>query len=576
MLLQYGPLNGTPVSLNLLELKEYRQEDVYDGPAYVCTEVTLVLRAVYNPATQGDSWGSSPRYAADNTLPVNIYAPPLSIGAGIPNFSPPGGPEQDSLVPGAVSNSALRHFLLQPRQQLVFSVGGIPTIVSPMPPAPADVMNGPIPLACNVTEIQGTRTWMVDYAIKTYINECPLYGSPYPLVISHVWTMRHELDQDYFTSQVIEGRFTLRADSLGLLGFPADFFRSQLLPLPAPGFKREAVEVWYPFDYPNVLNYKIRDRQLPIGYGAVGVTRIQATHEVSSDSMPIEHQLAAAGAGMLGEGLLLGLEHAVSSGWWSKVKSLGLGAAGFVATLPQTRHLVVVDVWGDGTSKRSDLEFFGMQIVGTRLVALFNVLKNSPILAQALGNLLPETSAAINAALNQINPEIPKINITLQWLSAMAYGHHKLIRHDLTGKHVHIEWGLTSGPLISLVNQFATGVWNASANKVFPLIDDTPPILIVNGNPVNGFNGANSIFQWPPQGDGSSRSDWIGLCLGAALQGPCQLPEVPFPTLPQVQFIQPGGSKDLILPSPKLGINTSGTALAGDGPTLAPDNTATV
>lgn len=552
MLLQYGP-----ISLNLLELKEYRQEDLYDGPSYLATEVTLVLRAVYNPATQGDGWGTSPRYQADNTLPIPYVPRSPVIGTGVPSFSPPGGPVLNTQIPGAVTNSALRHLLLQPRQQLVFSVGGVPSIVSPLPPAPADVMNGPIPLACNVQEIQGTRTWIVDYAIKTYLNECPIYGSPFPLVLAHVWTMRHELDQDYFTSQVIEGRFTLRADSLGAMDLPPDFFRSQLLPLPNPAFKRERVDVWYEAQAPNVLNYRVVDRQLPIGWAQAGVTRVQATHTVSSDSYPIEAQLGALFGGAVGEGIIDRIGEAL--GGHSKLgigRKLLAGGAAFVATLPQTRHSIVVDVWGDGTSTRNGLEAFGMNIVSARLLGLLNILNNNGVLQDALAAVPVGLRNAINAVLNGLpaGAGVDGAN-PLQALGSMLYGYHRLVTHQLEGKHVHIEWGLASGPLLSLVTPFATARINAGANRAFPATDDTLPALIVNGNSVNGFNGGCQIFQWPPPGDGSSRSDWLGLCLGAALQSPCELPSTPAPTLPNAGLINP--CLALLLPAP--------AGLKGDG-----------
>jgi hypothetical protein len=191
MLLQYGCVN-----LNLLHVRKFSRQAVYEGPNYAYTKFKIIVQAIYTPGSQQDSWPTTPTY--DNANYLNVpYVPPGSnpraqggnsrflplVPVGAPAFSLPSGqPSIRSGVPAVVSDVALRHALMQPRQQLSFSVGGLISVYSPLRGFNVDAMNGPKPLFCHVVEIQGSRTFVVEYGIETDVNECatelPVAGLP--------------------------------------------------------------------------------------------------------------------------------------------------------------------------------------------------------------------------------------------------------------------------------------------------------------------------------------------------------------------------------------------------------------
>jgi len=546
MLLQYGCVN-----LNLLNVLEYKREAVYEHANYVYTKYRLVVRAVYNPATQQDSWGVSPTFNALNQTGVpyipanpnaqgeNNIAGPLLPPLGRPNFTlPTGQPSIRAGVSSAVSDVALRHALMQPRQQLIFSVGGLVNIFSPMDGTQTDVMNGPTPIACNVAQLQGARTWVVDYAIETAINECPLYSGNVPAVLSHVWEMHHELDADYFAKQTIRGRALFRADAIIRMGLNPDDYRTLIALGIPPGFKRERVHV-HVGNPPNLIEYELVDRQLPLGWSMPGVTRLEATHSITTEkestdtvalravksiakSLAIFLNKNAANQARLGAGINP-ITQAAGEGL-ADVENAGalaidIAEAGFegaIGLLPINIHSLNIELWGDASTNRAALELFARQILAQRLLdfRLFVGGQLAPIMAAA--GLGVPWQAAVQGLREGIAAGVfPKAfdpdNLAVLTANIMS-GLKTTITHDLAQKHIRLEYHAISGPILSLYDP-ATPL--ALGNSVmFPGPDDTGE-LIVSGLGASG-----------PPGDGKSYGLYIGECVAAALQGSCTPPQM--------------------------------------------------
>lgn len=552
MLLQYGCIN-----LNLLNVLEYKREATYDHANYVYTKYRLVVRAVYNPSTQQDSWAASPSFNAANN-PGVPYVPadanpfaqqanningPIEQPLGAPKFTrPTGQPPVRAGIPAAVSDVALRHALMQPRQQLIFSVGGLVNIFSPLDGMQTDVMNGPTPIACNVVQLQGSRTWIVDYAIETCINECSLYGGNVPAVLSHVWEMQHELDADYFAKQTIRGRVLFRSDAIIRMGLNPDDYRTLIALDVPPGFKRERIQV-HVGNPPNLIEYELVDRQLPLGWSMPGVTRLEATHSVSTDresgdvvalrtikalaghasklAKEVAANSARASAGMPGNELdpvhAAEIAAAVAGNATQGIIDAGADVLeGMISNMPINTHTIVVELWGDSSTNRAALEGFARQILAQRLLnfRLFVGAQLAPLMAAAgLGPAWQAVVAGFQAGIAA--GAIPKAfdPAGLAVITANLLGGFKTtITHDLANKHIRLEYHGISGPLLSVFDP-ATPL--AIANSVVFPGDDNTGDLLVPGISVSG-----------PPGDNKSYGSYLGDCVAAALQGSCTPPQM--------------------------------------------------
>jgi hypothetical protein len=377
------------ITLSRLQVLSYEREPTYVGPDFYHTVHRLRVRGVYNPQ-------------------VNAWA--LARGAGAPRFGPGPHPHPQAWGPG--TDVALRHILLQPRGRLVYAVAGLAVLVSPataggdmiaqadqlngalaaletaagqLPPSgpptiPAedlnllfgapdatDAQNGPIPLACDVVRVSGAKTFLVDFAIETYVNEASLYVTPTPLV-SHRWSAAEAIDQDYYSTRTIQGVAHFRTDRMINLGAMADDFRAALFhPLPGGGWKRIHVDVQAAEDG-SALAYSLVDRQLALSIIPAGVTRIEAWQTVRSGKFT---------PGGAGEGALDFVSGLLGSSQSDKPKvDVTAGdVKNFVGVLPQTEIIIVARVWGRADVYRKTLEHVGLQVVFGRLeLAAMNFL----------------------------------------------------------------------------------------------------------------------------------------------------------------------------------------------------------
>lgn len=399
----YGGLTLDPV-----EMLGDERVVVYDGPTYLYTIHRMHFRGTYNPATF--SW----------------------ILQGIP------GDVLALNIPGQIaptSDVATRLFLLQPRLQFAYWTAmdsfGNPVfdLVSPTAfpssdingsPVPflTDAKNGPIPLSAAVVEVRGTKTFLVDWAIETYVNECFLFQDSQSLaaLLSHRWVVEEDLDQDFFATRTITGHAIFRSDRLMALGATPDDYRSWLFHPVQDNFKRDVQQVILSEDNTQ-LDYVLIDREqafnLVPAVVALGVTRIEAFYEHGYErTMSGEEGIEFAGLGTLQGIAAIALlpRSPIAAIEAGRMALHNLGNA--VDAVPRYVQSLVVRVWGNHLSTRAKCY------------------------AVALGVLASITT------LGDIFLRSGSIKVT----------------EDILGKFISLNCNLRSGPIVGLIQAGATTI----------------------------------------------------------------------------------------------------------------------
>lgn len=353
------------ISLFPCQVLDYRKDYVYDGPVYLWTKHTIRVRGVYNPATT--SWAQN-----DPQNPVPVPAV------------------------GALTEEAVRHFLAQPRQYLVYSVGNVPVLTSPplanvngnVTPLGCDANNGPFPTVGAVTRVSGAKTFVVEAEFSTCINECWRYRSAATLglALSQRWEMSHDIDEDFYTTRTVRGHVIFRTDLMQPVGnlpqaFPDDFRNFLFHPVP-PNFKRENIRVVAHPDG-HRLDYSFTDVEQAVNMTTavtqVGVTRIEAflTKSISKpndDDSDFVMRQARWQRRLAWGSLLPTIAGALASKGRSLSVSGNLDINAIVntefafegatrGTIPRQTTSLVVRVYGNRDATRRDLHDVAMQVL---------------------------------------------------------------------------------------------------------------------------------------------------------------------------------------------------------------------
>jgi hypothetical protein len=420
-LLRYGP-----ITLNFVTMRRFAREAKYNGPNYLYTEYTLEVEAEFNPAVQNDFitgagspvlGGNPPTLGVPLVPAYPIGANPVTGAPAPPTFVKPApigplvptpavGPKPAiPLAPpfaGATTAAAVQDTLLRPRQQLQYSVGGVPVVTSPLPGYPLDSYNGPFPLYAHVTEMSGARTFRVLFGLKTAVNEQSLYRSQPPLILSHTFKVEHQLGSQWFADIVTSGRVVFdsavvaRAQAAGPgLAQQMDDLRRLFVPVLKAGCKRESIKVRAEEDGVTI-NYEVVDRELPIKWTQRGVTHVEGVHSIlvkRADNEQLLIKNALGGLKNLLGGTLdikpenfspdptnvrnifgklkLDLSKLIAGAITNVVEAPGV----VYDTQPVNEHHVRVAVQGDMGSNRDALVAFGLAIIGARLTALSTLVR---------------------------------------------------------------------------------------------------------------------------------------------------------------------------------------------------------
>lgn len=412
------------VTLDFVETRLYERTAIMDGPTYLYTRHTLGVVAIYNPER------NSPFVAA-------------------PNFQAP------------IIDIALRHKLMLPRQKLLYTVGTTNVIHSPLNlPAglTTDANNGPLPLYCHVEKVHGKKTFKVYWVVQTDVNECP--SSLPPIVLSHRWTMDHDIDEHFFTTRTIRGHAILRTDHMLKSSVTPDDYRPHFIhPIPND-FKRTHINVVAHEDG-NALDYVVVDTEQPFVFDNFvrdrGVTKIEAYQNFEEGSFAfdtIARTLATEiAAATTSAGTIPGLAAAATLG----------ALRGAEKSLPTIVHSFLVRVWGNRDADRGNLELVAWTIVQRRREAA-----NIPALSD-------------------------------KWCN---------VSHDIMGKWVEVSARFKLGPVASAAASLAFG------GVVFGSADELTAGITRTTGPGMGLGAGNST--------GTVRGTWIGELVAQTLQEPCE------------------------------------------------------
>lgn len=162
-----------------------------------------------------------------------------------------------TLVPSLSGESStqtmarIKHLLETPRRQLYFYVGtdllfqspgpqpqpgSVDGNGNPLPPVIADAKWGPFPRGCTITRIGGTQSFNIDYAIETFVQECPGQSpeNPPPEYLSHRWQESISIDERAYSRRTRTGKIVTRSDFYT----NPDSLRGIVTPRLLPGFRR--------------------------------------------------------------------------------------------------------------------------------------------------------------------------------------------------------------------------------------------------------------------------------------------------------------------------------------------------
>ena len=285
------------IELDVLVMAPYEKRAIWNGPDYLYTRHTFRLRACYNPR-------------------VTSYVLPAS-GLTVTGESFP--PASVPLASGAQTDRSVRHALMQPRKPLEYVVGGQNVLQVPdqnlqvpipntdpiqyfplgsvqVPDDIGDANQGPIPLYCNVTAATGNKTFLVDYAVQTDVNECSLStdtivspGQP-PVLLSNRWSMVETYDRDLYPVRAVQGLAIFRSDRLALLDTQPDNYRSWII-IPLPNdWKRDSLRLSASEDGVSI-SYSFVDRFLSrtlIQGVTPGVARLEVVESVDAQHIGLE------------------------------------------------------------------------------------------------------------------------------------------------------------------------------------------------------------------------------------------------------------------------------------------------
>lgn len=229
-------INYNGIQLEYIQTEELIQESVpsQDGVDYLYTHFVISLNCYFNP--QVTSYGVAP----------GPTQPPIRIPGVSPGFT----------------DINIRHFLMQPQKVLVFNDVGfappIPTenlIISPLPLQDAppgffalvDANNGPHPISCTITRIDGIKTYHVKFVIETWLIECTRsltdISNAGPALLSNRYVQSHDINEQHLLSKVTSGVAVFRTDILAETKLVADTARSFIFPPVSRGMKRTNIHI---------------------------------------------------------------------------------------------------------------------------------------------------------------------------------------------------------------------------------------------------------------------------------------------------------------------------------------------
>ncbi len=343
----------------LVRLLRRSSESVSDGPTYLYTRHMLHIMGRYNPdATSYDALGLP--------QPGNI---------------------------AALTDTAVRNALMQPRQQLIITLdeddmpgGEFVWISSPLEGYATDAANGPIPHHVDITQLLGAIHMDVEIIIEVNINECisvphaDVGSAPDHIVLSHILEATDDIDPNALTRRTVSGRMTLRTDAAIAADAMPDDFRAALFFPVMPNCQREDIHVTATEDGRQLV-YSYADQEKMNLLTALaqqncpGLVNLEASHTAEigkpgfDDLMvPVGRSLARGGERLIRVGAngLIGAFLNIVPAVAMSALDLGITVAQLV---PRQMHTVVARATGTRNADKQKLEAVALEFCKNRLTA---------------------------------------------------------------------------------------------------------------------------------------------------------------------------------------------------------------
>jgi hypothetical protein len=334
------------VELKVTLLHTWEREPIYDAADnYLYTRHRIAVAAVYNPkATSYDFVNFAPRERADK-MP-------------------------------AETDVAVREALELPRKTLLVEIDGEDVLATPEQGKTTDVCNGPTPSVHRWTKIHGSRTIEIDWTVEACVIDKSLAGTR-PILLSHVWKMSEDIDQDYFATRTIQGKAVFRRDLLEVENAnKPDDYRGFFMHAVHAGMKRVHIDVEAPEDGRTLL-YTVVDRDQKAWSSLPGLSRFELKHTVGVKS-PLADAVV---------GATIGLTTDAVRGWRGKKDkqtgeyegahgfrgaSLGVfaGAGSFLSAAMPRKHIIsTATAYGSPEMNMTTLLGYCLRLVNSRFRA---------------------------------------------------------------------------------------------------------------------------------------------------------------------------------------------------------------
>lgn len=350
------------LTLEIDSIQEFSRVPVYHHTKYLYTRHTLRCRCIYNPNATAYAYANVPGLIVEDRAGVGLFG-----GATVANLNA----AKNQGRAGSLTDTQVRHALMTPRRLLIYTTEALPgqatveLLVSPARRPDAgggvyfyteDASRGPFPLCANIVKRHANKTLEIDFGIRTDLNECHLFSiTPTPL-IGHHWSMQRKVDQDFFSTRIIQGEAVFRMDRMAQLTARADDFITWLAHPVPPGFQRIGSEVM-PSEDGTKVNYVLVDKEKPFTLSSVvrnwGVTRIEAYLKSGYSHMGWERWATEASLLVANALDSINVDPVHDASMLNALSLRGTMLA--IRALPVTRTALVCKVWGNRNATRQNL-----------------------------------------------------------------------------------------------------------------------------------------------------------------------------------------------------------------------------
>lgn len=292
-----------------------------------------------------------------------------------------------------LTDDAIREAMCKPRQTLLVRPVGreFAFLRSPMAGYTCDLDGGPYPLAFNVLDINGDKTMVVHFRIRTRMPICiDTTTGRHPLVLAHRWRQRLDTDVDNYAVRITEGVVNFSMAELVRRNVQMDQFRRDFAHAePDATWKREHGSVTAS-EQGNVAWYTVVDRERSHVLNSVqGLTRIEAYHTEHVRRISPMDVLMKAGVEFIGGGFGVGFGGAIGAvgsilkgdikgigNIADKIMGVNAKLAGYaISLIPRATSHMFVRGWGDRQSSRANIGQVVMGVAVGRIASLFQLAR---------------------------------------------------------------------------------------------------------------------------------------------------------------------------------------------------------